>query len=83
MNGNGPARRAGDAAMYPNLPYTEPRVALDDGTGVEVMVRPEALAEFDLAVTADLARLEAEWARFTVIRKVSFSRRASWRKKPK
>jgi hypothetical protein len=69
--------------MYHKLPENEPLVALDDGTGVEVMVRPESFAEFDLLITADLSRLEAEWARFTVPRKVSFSRRASWRKKAK
>ena len=69
--------------MYHEFSPDDARVALDDGTGVEVMVRPESFAEFDLRISTDLERLETEWARFTVYRKVSFSRRASWRQKAK
>ena len=69
--------------MYHEFSPDDARVALDDGTGVELMVRPELFAQFDLRITADLERLETQWARFTVKRKVSFSRRASWRKKAK
>ena len=69
--------------MYHEFIPDETRVALDDGTGVEVLVRPESFAQFDLRISTDLERLETEWARFTVKRKVAFSRRASWRKKAK
>jgi hypothetical protein len=65
--------------MYHEFSPDDARVALDDGTGVEVMVRPESFAEFDLRISTDLERLESEWARFTVKRNVTFSRRASWR----
>ena len=66
--------------MYHEFLPDDARVALDDGTGVEVMVRPESFAQFDLRISTDLERLETEWARFTVKRKVSISRRASWQR---
>lgn len=64
--------------MRHELSPAEVSLALDDGSGMEVHVRPLAFAEFDLRLSQELEELVDAWPSFHA--PTSFRReRATWK----
>ncbi|MEX0587009.1 MAG: hypothetical protein WD176_10215 [Pirellulales bacterium] len=47
--------------MNPHLPPVDEHLALDDGSGPVVHVRPQAFAEFDFEMAGELTKLVERW----------------------